>query len=194
MASRFALFLFAAFHLNLFLCFGLGIRELVSRKRRSFFQISCPWAVVFLTTVFLWVFFEKILLRICPWFPVYLALYPLSLCLCLGLETGLVMAFPGLGSALSGRFKMGSYAGFASASLLITMRFAVNFGEVLLLALACSGGALLAAVVIAEVRKRSHRESLPAGLRGNPVTLISMGLLSLVFSASAVIILKVLLG
>lgn len=194
MASRFALFIFAAFHLNLFLCFGLGIRELVSRKRRSVFQISCPWAVVFPATVLLWVFFEKILLRICPWFPVYLALYPLALCVCFGLETGLVKAFPALGSALSGRFKTGSYAGLTAASLLLTMRLAVNFGEVLLLALACSGGALFAAVVIAELRKRSRWESLPAGLRGNPVTLISMGLLSLVFSAAAVIILKVLLG
>jgi hypothetical protein len=192
MASRLAIVVFSAFYLNLFLCFGIGIRELVSRERSPAFHIYYPWGILFVVSSALWLFFDW-LSMFAGWFPVFLLIYPLSLFSGLGLETAMFRLFPRLGEN-PGIYRIGSgYNGFSLAALFLTMRLALSLGEALLFSLAFSGGAFIAYLIIKEIQKRSFWEAIPRSLRGNPILLVSMGLLSLIFYASALFVLKVLL-
>jgi electron transport complex protein RnfA len=192
MATRMAVVVFSAFCLNLFLCFGIGIRELVSRERSPVFHIYYPWGILFVVTSALWLFFERIL-GFAGWFPGFLLIYPLSLFCGLGLETAIFRLFPRLGEN-PGVYRIGSgYNGFSLAALFLTLRLAVTFGEALLFSLAFSGGAFIAYLIIKEIQKRSFWEAIPHSLRGTPILLVSMGLLSLIFSVSALLVVQVLL-
>jgi electron transport complex protein RnfA len=120
--------------------------------------------------------------------------YPLSLFSSIGLETALFKLFPRLGEN-PGVYRIGSgYNGFSLTALFLTMRLAVTFTEALLFSLAFSGGAFIAYLIIKEIQKRSFWEAIPRSLRGSPILLVSMGLLSLIFYASALLVLKVLLN
>ena len=86
-----------------------------------------------------------------------------------------------------------SYNGLAAAALFLTLRFAVSFTDALLLSFAFSAGGLLAFLIVKEIQKRSFLETIPYQLRGAPILLVSMGLLSVVFSAASVLFLKIFL-
>jgi electron transport complex protein RnfA len=192
MASRLAFVVFSAFCLNLFLCFGIGIRELVSRERSPAFHIYYPWGILFVVTSALWLFFEWVF-SFADWFPGFLLIYPLSLFSGLGLETALFKLFPRLGEN-PGVYRIGSsYNGFSLAALFLTMQLALTFAEALLFSLAFSGGAFIAYLIIKEIQKRSFWEAIPHSLRGSPILLVSMGLLSLIFYVSALLVIQVLL-
>jgi Na+-translocating ferredoxin:NAD+ oxidoreductase RnfA subunit len=193
MAFRPALVLFAAFYLNLFLCFGIGIRELAAKKTRPVFQTVYVWTIIALVTFSLWVFFERVLAFV-PWVPAYLLLYPCSLFACLGLEILLFELFPSLGENPQ-IFRIGSpYSAFSLASLYLTIQFAPDFIDALLLALAFSAGAAAAYFAVREIRRRSFLETTPGSLRGNPLIIISAGLLSLIVTAAALFAIRALEG
>ena len=55
-----------------------------------------------------------------------------------------------------------------------------------------AAGIALAIKIISEIRLRSEMEAVPKSLQGSPLVLIAMGLLSLVFSAAALMLYQVL--
>jgi Na+-translocating ferredoxin:NAD+ oxidoreductase RnfA subunit len=192
MAPRLAIVVFSAFCLNLFLCFGIGVRELISRERSPAFHIYYPWGILFVLSSALWLFFDRIL-AFADWFPGFLLIYPLSLFSGLGLEAAMFRLFPRLGEN-PGVYRIGSgYNGFSLAALFLTLHLAVTFTEALLFSLAFSGGAFIAYLIIKEIQKRSFWEALPHSLRGSPILFVSMGLLSLIFYVSALFVLQVVL-
>jgi electron transport complex protein RnfA len=82
--------------------------------------------------------------------------------------------------------------GLALASVFLTLRLAVSLLDALVLSLGFSLGCLAAMSILREINKRSSLETVPPTFRGAPLTLISMGLLSLIFSSVSVILLRVL--
>jgi electron transport complex protein RnfA len=187
-----ALVFFIALSLNLLLNFAFGIREMISRERAPAFNLYYPWIILFLVTALLWVFFAVILRPLRDVLD-YVLVFPLAVLGGLTLEKVLFHVFPALGEN-QGVFKIGSsYNGLSAASLVLTLRLALNFWEALLLSFAFAAGGLLAYLIIKEIQKRSFLEAIPYGLRGTPLLLISMGILSLVFSAASVLLLKIFL-
>ncbi|MDR2768717.1 MAG: hypothetical protein LBB82_10380 [Treponema sp.] len=184
-----ALCFFAALTLNLLLCFGLGTREMVSREREPALYNYYPWGVLFLVTAVLALFFLHIpFLRLFE----YLLIFPLTILGGLGAEH-LLFTFVLRGRENPRVFKIVSgYSALLPASLYLTLNFAVTSADVLLLAFSLSAGGLAAFLAIKEIQKRSFLESIPYGLRGAPILLISMGLLSLILSSAAVLILRIL--
>jgi electron transport complex protein RnfA len=85
-----------------------------------------------------------------------------------------------------------SYNGLVIAALLMTLRLASTFMEAMVLALGFSLGGLFSIGILKAIHKRSSLETVPAILRGIPLMLISMGLLSLIYASAAVILLRVL--
>ncbi|MDR0447515.1 MAG: hypothetical protein LBH07_02480 [Treponema sp.] len=193
MAAALALVFFAALSHNLLLNFALGIKILVLRELPPAAQLYHPWLILFLSTPLLWVVFARILFFIGLDF---LLAVPLSALGSMGLEY-LFFRFvsPYINPEKSpGLFSIGSPCnGFAVVSLLLTLRFAVSFIDALLLSFAFSAGGFFAYLIIREIQRRSFLETVPYGLRGIPLVLISMGLLSLVFSAASVLFLKIFL-
>jgi electron transport complex protein RnfA len=187
-----ALFFFAALSLNILLNFALGVKELVSRERSPVINRYYPWLILFLATVLFWVFFA-LLLRPLGGALYYLLVFPLAVLGSREMEKLLFYFFPSLGEN-PGVFRIGStYNGLSTGAALLTVHFAFGFWEALVCSFAFSSGGLLAFLIVKEVQKRSFLESIPYGLRGTPILLISMGILSLIFSAAAVLFLKILL-
>ncbi|MDR2020018.1 MAG: hypothetical protein LBQ14_04555 [Treponema sp.] len=182
--------IFAGLAVNLVIHLGLGLGEIGSARRRC---CAClQWMILFTAVLSLWFFFTCIAAPLSLGFLNYLLIFPLSALVCMVLEACAVRIFfrkerfsPML-SAASG------YNGLAVSALFLTMHLAASPVEAAVLSLSFAGGALLAAFILCEIKRRASIEKVPPLLRGTPLALISAGLLSLIFSSAAVFLFRAL--
>jgi electron transport complex protein RnfA len=144
----------------------------------------------------LWAFFTYILVPFSLGFFEYMLLFPLSVLVCMGLEAAVNHFFPKVLPALPDLPKvklfspLSAYNGLVPAALIMSLNMASSLIDAAVLALGFYGGLLLASLILREIQKRASLEAVPEFLRGLPLMLISMGLLSLIFSATGIIFLK----
>jgi electron transport complex protein RnfA len=193
-----------------------GSGSISPAHKREWGGISSPgWIVAFVTALLLWFFFTYALIPPAFGFLESFLLLPSTLIVSTALNLIFVYFFPGGKITLNpgGRLKRPSFAfrrliegaslagelfsgsscnGLAFASLFMTLRLALTPAEALAMTLGFSLGALLAALILREINRRSSLEAVPELLRGAPLTLISMGLLSLIFASASAILLRVL--
>jgi electron transport complex protein RnfA len=218
MTALSALAICSGLSLNLLLQFGLGISGIIPEQNAPpggraacvFWKLNACFSLVLCVSVFaLWLFFTYVLTPLTLGFLESFLLFPLSVAACAALELVLSKGLKALGltgQEFSGKQKdaapledtapaltsISAYNGLVLAALLITLRLASSAAEALALALGLSLGRLAAALILREIYKRSCLETVPRTLRGFPLILISMGLLSLIFSSAAVIFFQVL--
>jgi electron transport complex protein RnfA len=182
-----ALAVFSSLAMNLLLQCGLGMREAVRGEdtQLAFLQAALVFVPVFL----LWMVFSYVLFL---GFFAYLLLFPLSALVYAGLERFLFQVI--LKREDAGTPAPGFSCGVCAAALFLTLHLASGFIEALVLSLGFALGLLLARLILAEIRRRSGMEAVPRFLRGSPLTLISMGLLSLIFSSAALIFYRAIGG
>ncbi|MDR1444603.1 MAG: hypothetical protein LBI94_06965 [Treponema sp.] len=183
----------ASLAMNLLTQFGLGLA--VARRGKEP-EDNCrlfppAFLGLFVSLFLLWVFFTYILSPLGPGLYWYLLLYPLSAALIKGLEY--LSGKTGRGKT---PFKAGfplplfafppGWAEFLPFGLLISLHLAPRPPEALVLALGFSLGLCLSLGILREIRRRSQFETVPSFLRGGPLTLISLGLLSLIFSSASI--------
>jgi electron transport complex protein RnfA len=177
---------FSGLSLNLILQFALGAAGVaaVHHGNGKILPSVIQMGVLFLSVLFLWLIFY-ILPSFPGGFPEYFLFFPLSAIGCQGLEKGIFRLFPKAaeGDRLFPAFT--AYDGLASLALFVTYNLALGFAEALVLSFCFASGNLLAVLILREIRRRSALEWTPRRLRGNPLILISMGLLSLIFSMAA---------
>ncbi|MDR1389163.1 MAG: hypothetical protein LBJ31_04230 [Treponema sp.] len=184
-----ALVFFASLTLNLILCFGLGTREMTFRERKPSLYNYYPWGILFLVTSVLGLLFAAVPAAGCF---SYLLIFPLTILSGLGAEK-LLFRFVLRGRENPQVFKIGQgYSALLPASLFLANLFVLSAFEILVFSFALSAGGLFAFLCIKEIQKRSFLESIPYSLRGSPVLLVSMGLLSLILGAGASLILRIL--
>jgi electron transport complex protein RnfA len=193
-----------------------GAGSISPAHKRDWGGIRSPgWLVVFATALLLWFFFTYLLIPPAFGFLESFLILPATLIVSTTLNLVFAYFFPGgkitlrppvrlqrpsfafrrliEGANLSGELFSGSSCnGLALASLVMTLRLALTPVEALALTLGFSLGALLAAVILREINRRSSLEAAPELFRGAPLTIISMGLLSLIFSSVSAILLRVL--
>ncbi|GHV80138.1 hypothetical protein AGMMS49944_19290 [Spirochaetia bacterium] len=202
-----ALAVFSGLSLNLLLQFGLGIggiMELVDRdtREKQWVSHSSPyWLILFISPFALWLFFTYVLPAPAFGFLESFLFFPAAMLVSAVLELvfsqikggsfNLRKLALGIGADSGGLFRY-SGNGMALASLFLTLRLAASVAEALVLSLGFSLGCLGAALILREINRRSSLESVPRSIRGAPLTLISMGLLSLIFSSVSTILLRVL--
>jgi electron transport complex protein RnfA len=196
-----SLAIFSGFSLNLLLQFALGTAGAAidslpagsaGRRRLPFFQFF----VHFVSVLFLWVFFTHIMPSRWGGFSEYFLFFPFSALVCMGSEFLGERFIPRPPSASGSFLKVFSaftaYDGLVPVSLLITLTLAANFTEAFVLVLFFVLGNMAAMLVLYEVRRRSEMEWVPRHLRGSPLILVSMGLLSLIASSAAVLFFRML--
>jgi electron transport complex protein RnfA len=182
--------IFAGLAVNLIIHLGLGLGEIGSAQCRFRCRACLQWAVLFIAVLSLWFFFTYIAAPLSLGFLNYLLIFPLSALVCMGLEACAVRLFfkkekpPLLFGAAS------AYNGLVVSALFLTIQLAASPLEAAVLSLSFAGGALLAAFILCEIKRRASVEKVPPFLRGTPLVLISAGLLSLIFSAAAVFLLR----
>jgi electron transport complex protein RnfA len=202
---------FSGLSLNLLLQFALGTADVAddiqknhdvkSKKEIPYIQ----FAILFVAIFFLWVFFNEILPGFFRGFSEYFLFFPLSALICIGLEflgDQLILRLSnGSGTSSQGIKFVGlkktfraftAYDGLIPAAMMISSIVAGSAGEAFVLAIFFAAGNLMAMIILDEIRRRSTLELIPRHLRGKPLIIISMGLLSLIFTSAAGICFKIL--
>jgi electron transport complex protein RnfA len=170
---------FSSLSMNLVLQCGLGMAGLARYPGQKLPLLET--GLSFLTVLLLWAFFSV--------FPFSMGLFKYVLCFPAAslVHSGLQTLASSL--ILKGKFKHeGDFLfdnALVAASLFITMNLSGSFAEAAVLSFGFAAGILLAMVILREIRHRSEMEAVPKFLRGSPLAIISMGLLSLCFSSAA---------
>jgi electron transport complex protein RnfA len=204
MGTLAALGVFSSLSVNLLLQFGLGMRGLRDTQPGPAGEGSEKYpfpllesAVIFLSVTALWLVFTFMLAPLRLGFFPYILLFPLSAPACVlaeGLLCRLVWRHAPEGEKKSPPLFQGisAYEGMVPLALLVTLNVAFTFTEAVILSLGFALGLLFSILILNEIRRRSGLEAIPPFLRGVPLTLISMGLLSLIFTSVAAVFYNVL--
>ena len=108
------------------------------------------------------------------------------------LKTDADQSPPDAGGAPAGASLNSMFSGMAGAALFILLELAGGFAQAAMLSFGFAAGAALAVMIVGEIRRRSAMEAVPDCLRGGPLVLAAMGLLSLVFTSVATVFYAVL--
>ncbi|MDR2632684.1 MAG: hypothetical protein LBC51_03560 [Treponema sp.] len=179
------LLIFSGFTLNLILHSALGIGNITEEQDQSIglFQVG----VLFVSVLLLWMLASYGLGFLSFGYLEYALLFPLSALACMGLEALCIRLFPALVPEYQRFNPATAYDGLVLSSLMMTLHIARTLIEALILSLGFSLGTLLSMVLLTEIRKRSSLELVPSFMQGRPLMLISLGLLSLLFTALGLI-------
>jgi electron transport complex protein RnfA len=82
--------------------------------------------------------------------------------------------------------------GITAVSLFICINIANKLSEVVMLSFGFTFGIFIVNVIIGEIRRRAELEAVPVFLRGKPLIIIAMGLLSLVFTAASLLFFRMI--
>ena len=181
--------IFAGLSVNLVLQFALGVRQAAKGRALPLFQISG----LFIIVLFLWIFYSFISIFFSWEFIGLFLLFPLSSLACSGYENLEKRFFPKPKKERPRFFNaLTAYDGLVPASLFLTVNLALTFWDAFILSFFFALGCLLAVLILGEINRRSSLEEIPEFLRGIPLSLISMGLLSMIFGSAAWICFRVL--
>jgi electron transport complex protein RnfA len=203
-----ALAVFSGLSLNILLQFAVGtvgaasdnVHKKWAGKNLPFIQLG----ILFFSVLFFWIFFKYILPVNWRGFSEYFLFFPLSALTCMGLErlAGMIfprifpLVFPRIFPPFAGIKKVFSsftaYDGLVPASLIITFFVAEDFAGAFVLTLFFAIGNMTAMLILNEIRRKSVLEWVPRYLRGTPLILVSMGLLSLISASAAGICFRML--
>jgi electron transport complex protein RnfA len=193
-----ALGVFAALACNLVLHFGLGLRALVVEKEEQEIGKASRLApvfegsLIFLPVLLLWLFFTYIIGPLQLGFFRYILIFPLSVPVCTGIETLLLRLLPKKWRRQPLFRSASAFDGIVPVALFLTLHAGTNVLEAAVLAFCFALGMLLPVFILAGIRRRAWLEMVPRFLRGSPLALISLGLMSLVFASLAVLFLGAL--
>jgi electron transport complex protein RnfA len=186
---------FSGLSMNLILQFGLGLKGIAFDESIGKERLLAGSGVLFATVVLLWLiflFFRSVLFL--GLFE-YVVLFPLSFLLFLVLECFTMRFILKKRTGRSGGILFGDTltgGTLAGAALFMTLNVTDSLYEALAFSLGFSCSTALVIVVVGEIRRRAEMEAVPRCLRGGPLALIAMGLLSLVFASGALMLFGVL--
>ncbi|HCC36684.1 MAG TPA: hypothetical protein DEQ14_03195 [Treponema sp.] len=181
---------FSGLSVNLILQCGLGMAGFAGFQERKLPLIKI--GLGFVSVMLLWFFFSYIIPPMAMGFFGYMLLFPAPALVNAGLEYLLfvIILKRGVEREESGFF----YDGLAGAALFVTLTLANSFMDAVALGFGFASGIALTLLILGEIRRRAAMEAVPRFLRGSPLTIVSMGLLSLVSGAVAVILFGALGG
>ena len=186
---------FSGLAMNVILQFGIGLKGIVFNRTISMNRLLTGSGIFFLAVMLLWLMVSFVRSLVFLGFLEYVLLFPLSVLLFSVLEY-LKNHFILKKADNSGEpvFLGGIASSGASvcAALFIMLNVASGLFDAAVLSLGFTVGIALAIVIVAEIRRRSEMEAVPRWLRGGPLVLIAMGLLSLIFSSGAIMLFEVL--
>jgi electron transport complex protein RnfA len=183
---------FSSLSLNLILQCGLGMKRIAVTRKGEAGNAFLQTGIVFVSVLLLWLVFSYILSPLFPVFFDYVLLFPMSALVYSGVE---FLFYRGILKKKSPKPPGLVFCdGLTAAALFLTHHLASNFSEAAVLAFGFAFGVLLSLLILGEIRRRSEMEAVPRFLRGSPLMLISMGLLSLIFSGAALILFRAIGG
>ncbi|GHU39699.1 hypothetical protein FACS1894190_05440 [Spirochaetia bacterium] len=191
MTSIASLAVISGFNLNLVLTFALGVEQIHSNvEKPNLGKILLLWISLFLSNFAIWLMWTYIFGPLSLGFLGHFLIFPILFLFFLCLESFVSGIFPQLATKTNGPFQNFSSVALSFASSTMTLLLAAGAADALMLSFGFSTGAIAAIVLTGAIDKRITNEKIPAKVRGVPLLLISMGLLSLVFNAAAFVLLN----
>jgi len=182
----FVLLIYSTFTINLVLQCGIGLRGIADSKSDFYLSSLIKLGLIFLSVIFLWFFFSKALSAVIPGLLLYILLFPVSAIFYDRFEFFIfryifkkdakdesVINFPG---------------GITAVSVFVCINAVNSFLETVILSFGFTFGIFLVNLITREVSKRSSLEAVPVFLQGKPLILITMGILSMVFSTASILL------
>ena len=182
--------IFSGLSMNLVLQCGLGIRGVISKSRRNTGSAFEKLVIVFISILLLWVFFAKIISVFSAGVFIYVLIFPFGSVVYDGFEY-LACHFI-LKKEVEKDCHISFCGGITAAALFICLNIANSFLEAAALSFGFVSGIFLSFMILVQIRRRAALESVPRFLRGNPLLLISMWLLSLVFTTAALVLFRMI--
>jgi hypothetical protein len=213
---------FSGLSMNLILRFGIGLQRIafdegaplhdseINGKQVFFIQPG----ILFISCLLLWLFFSGVQSVLFLGFFEYILIFPVCSLFFVAIERlarRLVFKTDWKGEIFSRNQFISDYlfidqlktdadqaslnsmfSGMAGAALFIILELAGSFAQAAMLSFGFAAGAALAVFIVGEIRRRSAMEAVPDCLRGGPLVLAAMGLLSLVFISAATVFYAVL--
>lgn len=190
MSSLVSLAVLSGCLLNLPLQWGIGIREIFVERKGRFGDTLFEAVLLFVSILIQWLLFAFVFSPLALGALVYFLPLPMSAALALCVNAALKkmspQAYDKHGQALAFSYRSGA----SLASLFILLSLAGSFTEAVILAMGISLGVFFATIILRAIHFRIEREKVSAFVRGMPLLLITMGLLSLALSSVAIIYLR----
>ena len=184
------LFIFSMLNMNLVLQCAMGIKGAEESKNCGRKSTIIRLGIIFITVIFLWLFFSKIIFSIFSGFFIYILIFPVSFIVYEGIQ------FLTIKYIIKKEIEEESFINFAggitAVSVFICVNISSSFLQTVILSFGFTSGILVVFLIIREIRRRAALEAIPNFLRGNPLILLSIGLLSIVFTAASVLFLRVM--
>ena len=189
-AISIVLLIYSGFTINLVLQCALGIKGIVVSETQFNTAGYAKLGLIFVSIIFVWFLTSRILYSIIPGIYIYVLLFPVSMIVYDGAEY-LVFRYaikkdPGSDSIIS------FPGGITAAASFICINIANNFFQVMVMSFGFVSSIFLVNLIIREIRARAALETVPVFLRGKPLVLITMGLLSLVLSTASILVFRMI--
>ena len=178
--------------MNLMLQCGLGIERTASSSSgdQSIKGSLEKLGIIFVSVLLLWAIFAKIISAISAELFVYMLLFPVASIAFDGFEY--VFCHFILEKEVERDCYISFCNGITAAALFVCLNLADTFVQAAALSFGFVAGIFLSFLILREIRRRAVLESVPRYVRGRPLILISMGLLSLIFTASALLLFRMI--
>lgn len=183
----FLLLILSAFTMNLMLQCALGIKGAASLNNSGRMITFIKLAIAFFAVILLWVLFTKVIFYLFSGIFIYILSFPVSYMVYEGLEYLIFRNI--LKKDTAEEYSISFTGGITSVILFICINIANNFFQTILLSFGFTAGIYLVFIIVKEVCKRAALEAVPRFLRGKPLLLITMGMLSLIFTAASLLFL-----
>ncbi|MCL2410660.1 MAG: hypothetical protein FWC97_03360 [Treponema sp.] len=184
------LFIYSSVAINLLLQCGLGIKETVESKAAFTVSGLIKTFLVFLAIVSLWLLFSKVVFNLVNGFFIFVLMFPVTYVFYDGLEYFVFRYIYKKENKENGDLRFSG--GIAAVALFLCMVLANNFLQVVVLSLGFTSGIFLVNFAVFEIRKRAALEAVPVFLRGKPLVLITMGMLSLIFTSASLVLFRMI--
>jgi electron transport complex protein RnfA len=184
--------IYSALAMNILLQCGLGINDIAAAKSLNKKTALVKLGIIFAVVMLLWVIFAKIISSLISGIFVYVLLFPVSFIVYNAIEY-LIFHYV-IKKDAKGESSIGFSGGITASSLFICLNITDTFLEAAAVSFGSAAGIFLVFLVLTEIRQRASLEAVPRFLRGKPLTIISMGLLSLIFSSASVLLFKMIGG
>jgi electron transport complex protein RnfA len=180
------LIIFSAFTMNMALQCALGLKgtDIPGNCRKT---TLIRLLIIFISVVLLWFLFSKILGSFFSGTLIFVLLFPVSYMVYSGLEY-LVFCYFVKKNTEDENF-ISFPDGITAVATFICINIANGFLEVIVLSFGFMAGILLVIIIIMEIKKRAELEAVPRFMRGTPLILVTMGMLSLIFTTGSLLIL-----
>jgi electron transport complex protein RnfA len=176
--------------MNLVLQCALAIKGAAEYEKPANIYNLIKTALIFLVIVLMWVFFYKIMASLVHGILLFILMFPVSSMVYEGFEYLLFKVL--LKKDHEKEASINFPGGIAAVASFICINIANDLMQALTLSFGFAFGTYLVFFIIGEIRRRAELEAVPQFLRGKPLVLISMGMLSLVFSAGSLLLFRMI--